>query len=145
MWFDTLKDYMILILGIIFGTLELIRSFINKKSKKYILILSAGIILLAVLGIDQINRNKKDKKDSDSKIQSLVENIGSMQRTKTQDSLYKIEERKNRIIDSIGNVKFRVELLQKFNIKDSANYPVKNKNFNTSIGKARDVFIGNDK
>jgi cell division protein FtsB len=141
MW-DTIKDNINSFLGILFLGIPLIvtlwyeRKNTKVKKKKRNLLLGVfavivGCILLTWLGVDQINRDSDDRKETKQ------EKINNEKREQTLTT--EIEELKK---TNAENGEFLKSLKDKFQIvKDSSNQP-KKVIYNTHIEKADNVKIG---
>lgn len=128
MEWGTIRDYMFLILGTFFAVVQLINEW-KKKRRIYFVLLLIAIGIFIWLGIDQINRNNKDKADSKNKFSTLQQSF---------DSLIKQGN-----IKQAKDSEFQNSLLEEYKIaRDSATNKPKQVNYNTKIDKARDVYIG---
>ena len=128
------QDKMIYTLGVIFALTPLVNELFIKKGKKswrYIIFLIILATSLIVFGWGKANRDSKEKKEAAHNFDSL--------NTKLNIVIAKAGN------DSIKYKEFLEKLSDTFKIvRDSAtNEPIK-KEYNTKIGKARDVFIGNN-
>lgn len=136
MWWDTIKDHMNSFIGAFFLALSIFFIPEIKKSKKYWIPISVLIIFLVWLGIDKVNRDKHDKNENDKKLEALSKTLNNIQAAKTTDSINTV---KNDIKDAV----FQERLFKEFKImRDSVNNRPVQKNYNTTIDKARDVYIG---
>ena len=135
MW-DTSKDYMIWGFAILLAAWQLVEEARKGKSKAKMVVLSIGIILFFWLGLDQINRAKNDKNDTDTALTDLNSKVDGIQKAKSRDSLTAIE---NHNKDSV----FQKKLLEEFKItRDSiANKPMRG-DYVTNINNAKEVKIG---
>lgn len=102
----------------------------------YSLFCIAGILM--ILGLIKGCQDEKKEKENISHVKKLTTNIDSLN-INMKDML------KDRVFDSTQNAEFLIKLERQFKIvRDSINNRPIQKINNTSIGTARDVFIGND-
>ena len=115
---DIIQDYMNALLGALLLLIPLIIEArkSKKKSKGYMAFLVISVAGLVLLGFNKINR----------------------------DNFEKDKNEKRRISDSTNFAEFKHILESKFNIKDSANIPIKSNTYNTYIKKADKVVIGGE-
>lgn len=117
MWWDTTKDYMNAIIGVVFIIIGLIAiPEIRAKKKYWIPIVIAGCIM-AFIGVDKINRDNKTSTENNTRHSSDTSTIH-----KIQSDLNTISS--NYHYDTLKFSEFKKELFEKFKIKDSANSPV---------------------
>ena len=137
MW-NLLKDYSIWIIGALISLWEIINSI--KKNKKIkqskIIFFSALALLFLILGIDQINRQEKDKRNQKNESVLNKNKLDSL-----KDLLTKLNTERNN--EHKKDSEFLNSLFLEFKIiKDSSNKPKKS-TFYTNIGIAHTVNIGN--
>ena len=100
----------------------------------YSLFCVAGILM--ILGLIKGCQDKKTEKENISHVEKLTTNIDTL-----NSNLKNL--RKDRVLDSTKNAEFLIKLESQFKIvRDSLNNRPIQKINNTSIGSARDVFIG---
>ena len=130
MSWDTIKDYMNSFIGILILLIPILLMPEVRRSKFYKIFFVIASIFLFWLGTDKIKRDKKTELLTNKSKDSLNIQIRSL-----RDDFSKYKQSEN---------EFLIKLKTNFNIgRDSIkNSPIK---YNTTIEKARDVYIGDRK
>jgi hypothetical protein len=140
MLWDLIKDSIIWIIGIIIAVWEIIQQAKKRKSKLPIVLWSIVIIVLGILGLDQIRRNNRDKEDLTKQLNDLSDRFDTLQKEKTSDSLASLRKVIN---DSIRDAEFEKKLFDEFKItRDSISNKPQATTYNTKINTAESVHIG---
>ena len=134
MW-DVSKDYLNALLGAAFLLTSIILIPEVRKKRKYIVFVIFGIVVLTILGIDKINRDRRKDIANEKKAKDDLARINSLDSSLREINIsYKSDT--SRFSD------FKKNLESDFHIRDSANKPVPVQIYNTQINKAENVKIG---
>ncbi len=125
-----IKDIMLIIAGIAILAIGLPRVFNKNTSAWKRILMILLLVLFTWLSIDQYFRNRTEKTNAT---------------TEKQENTKTIKDLKSEVMslrDTISKMyQFEQAVKGKFNVRDSAGFPVKNV-YNTSIKNAKEVHIG---